>query len=123
MITLKELNPKGYDPTVEQAANLAILLERINKVRKAYGKPMIVTSGLRSNADQQRINPSAPRSKHLMGAAVDIADKDADLYNWARKNESLLAEIGLWCEDGRYTLGWVHFQILPPRSGKRFFIP
>jgi len=121
MITAKELNPHSYPTTPEQDANLAILLERMNKVRAAYGKPMKVTSGLRSTADQQRINPSAPKSKHLMGAACDIADKDAALYNWCRANESLLAEIGLWMEERQG--GWQHFQIFPPKSGRRFFNP
>lgn len=123
MISAKELNPKGYATTPEQEANLAILLERMNKVRAAYGKPMTVTSGLRSDADQKRINPGAPKSMHLRGAACDIADSDGALKQWIKANVSILETVGLWCEDFSACPNWIHFQIYPPKSGKRFFIP
>jgi len=121
MISLSELNPHAYATTSEQDANLAILLERINKVRTAWGKPMTVTSGLRSEADQQRINPSAPRSKHLLGCAVDIADGDGSLSTWCKANEALLAGVGLWMEERQG--GWQHFQTMPPASGHLWFKP
>lgn len=120
MITLRELNPHNYLPTPEQDKNLAVLLEKINKIRMLYGKPMIVTSGLRSIADQARINPGAPKSKHLIGAAVDIAD-DGSLYKWLKSNPELLIEVGLWCEERQGP--WQHFQCIPPNSGNRWFIP
>lgn len=123
MISAKELNPHGYDPTPEQAEHLAVLLERINKVREAWGKPMIVTSGLRSEADQARINPGAPKSKHLLGAAVDILDQDGKLAEWVKEHLDLMEEIGFWFEDFSSTVGWVHFQVMPPKSGKRVFLP
>lgn len=120
-ISINELNPHGYELTPEIEANLAILLERINKVRDAYDVPMIVTSGLRSHADQQRINPSAPKSNHLTGSAVDILDRDGKLYDWCKANEALLESIGLWMEERQGP--WQHFQIKPPVSGHRWFIP
>lgn len=123
MIALKELNPHGYKTTAEQDANLATLLERMNKIRAAYGHPMLVSSGLRSAEDQARINPSAPKSKHLLGAACDITDGDGSLKKWIKANVSLLETVGLWCEDLKATPTWVHFQCLPPKSGNRFFIP
>jgi uncharacterized protein YcbK (DUF882 family) len=122
-ISIQELNPHGYDTTPEQDANLATLFDRINKVRDAWGKPMIVTSGLRSQADQQRINPSAPKSKHLLGAACDIQDTDGSLAQWVKDNMTLMEKIGFWFEDFNHTKGWVHFQVLPPASGNRVFIP
>jgi hypothetical protein len=121
MITMQELNPHNYPTTPEIDTNLAILLERINKVRDAYNIPMIVTSGLRSEADQMRINPKAPHSNHKIGAAVDIFDKDAALYNWCKANEVLLVEIGLWMEERQGE--WQHFQIFPPKSQHRWFSP
>lgn len=121
MIVLKELNPHGYKTTTEQDTNLAILLECINKVRKAYGKPMYVTSGLRSQADQARINPSAPKSKHLTGQAVDISDSVGELYHFLKSNPKVLEDAKLWCEEG--TDGWVHFQCTPPKSARRWFLP
>jgi zinc D-Ala-D-Ala carboxypeptidase len=123
MISMQELNPNNYDTTDEQAANLATLLDRMNQVRTLYNIPMIVTSGLRSEADQQRINPSAPKSKHLLGCAADVQDKDGSLREWVLSNLAKMKEIGLWFEDFRYTDGWVHFQILPPLSGHIIFVP
>jgi len=82
---------------------------------------MMVTSGLRSDADQQRINPSAPKSNHLLGNACDILDQSGELYQWCVDNQKLLAEIGLWLETRQGP--WVHMQRVPPKSGRRFFNP
>lgn len=122
-IKLEELNPHSYPMTDEIKSNINDLHEKINKVRDLYGKPMIVDSGLRSEADQQRINPSAPKSKHLIGQAVDIADKSRELRDWVIANMDKMEEIGFWFEDFDHTPTWVHFQIVPPRSGNRIFIP
>ena len=123
MISLKELNPHSYPTTDKIDNNLQTLLERINKIRIAYNVVMIVTSGLRSDADQKRINPKVPHSHHLAGEAVDISDPDGKLKAWVMQNIKLLEEVGLWCEDFSSTTNWVHFQISEPASGHRFFIP
>lgn len=121
MISLSELNPKKYDLTDEIRANLEDLLVRLNKVRVVWGHPMIITSGLRSVADQQRINPKAPKSRHLEGNAADVLDQDGAFNQWCIDNQKLLAEVGLWCET---RVGpWQHLQRVPPKSGRRFFIP
>jgi uncharacterized protein YcbK (DUF882 family) len=118
------------DVSHEKQINLEILLERINKVRDAWGKPMVVTSGLRTEQDQLRIyrargvaDEHIPMgSWHIKGGAVDILDRDWSLMEWVRENESLMAEIGLWMEDDN-SQPRVHFQIAPPKSGHRFFKP
>lgn len=122
MIVARELNPHKYAvDSLEIEANLQVLLERLNIVRKAYGKPMIITSGLRSTSDQARINPSAPKSKHLIGAAADVLDRDGSFYDWCKANQKILEKAKLWCEERRGP--WQHLQIFPPGSGKRWFIP
>jgi uncharacterized protein YcbK (DUF882 family) len=133
MITLQELNPKQVKLTPDQDANLRVLWERINKIRAAWAKPMIVTSGFRTAEDQRRIYKDIARrngsdvvrvpmgSKHLEGSACDILDRDGSLMKWTRENILLLEQVGLWCEDG--TNGWVHYQTKPPASGNRFFKP
>lgn len=132
MITVKELlcNQSTFESlSEEQKANITELHEKINKVRAAYGKPMTVTSGFRSMekhlAIYQRkgIKRVPMKSNHLTGSAVDISDIRRDLQKWCLANEKKLAEIGLWMEDFRYTSSWIHFQIKPPQSQKRFFIP
>jgi uncharacterized protein YcbK (DUF882 family) len=111
--------------------NLNDLLVKINKVRLAYGKPMIVTSGLRTTKHHLEIYarkgiypPKVPmKSNHLSGRAVDFSDADGKLKAWVKDNIKLMEEIGLWLEDFSATKTWCHFQINPPRSGNRFFLP
>jgi uncharacterized protein YcbK (DUF882 family) len=135
MISLKELLNNKYQFITlpkEHQENLKILLEKINQVRLLYGKPMIVTSGYRSMEDHLRIYAAKGitdkskipmQSKHLIGAACDIADPKKELQTWILNNLPKIEAIGLWMEDFNYTPNWVHFQILPPKSNKRFFIP
>lgn len=124
---MKELNPHNYPTTLEIDANLAILYDRINQVRTAYGKPMIVTSGLRSWQQQRDLieagKSNATHSKHMTGQAVDILDSDGSLHTWILINIDLMINIGFWFESFQSTPNWAHFQIVPPESGKRFFIP
>lgn len=138
LITEAEIlkNFKKEDMPKEHQKNLEMLLERINKVRYAWNKPMRVTSGYRSMADHIRIYKAlaAQRgvpydesrvpmaSKHLACAAVDISDPDGKLYEWAQANVPLMEEIQLWMEE-KDDQARVHFQIYPPKSGKRFFKP
>ncbi len=134
MIDLKELlggNFFSNQSTVVQG-NLMTLLERCNKLREAYAKPMIVTSGLRSRIDHLRIYAAKGitdqckipmASQHLKGCACDFADADGQLKAWVKANVPLLESIGLWCEDLASTPTWLHVQTVPPKSGKRFFKP
>lgn len=125
MISSAELNPHGYPTTDEIDTNLAVLLERINKIRSAWAKPMTVTSGLRSQAQQDQLiaqgKSSASHSKHLIGAAVDIYDPELQLTAWLKADPDLLELAQLWCEEGN--TNWVHLQIFPPASGNRWFLP
>ena len=123
MISREELNPKGYTLTPEQAANFEKLYFAMNEFRKAYGKPMTVTSGVRSENDQARINPKAKGSAHVRAAACDIADADKDVWGFCMDNIPLLEKLGLYLEDKSATPRWVHFQIYPPKSGRRVFLP
>ena len=138
MISLKELLKEKELNTLpkEHQDNMLVLLERINKVRSAYNKPMSVTSGYRAKEDHIRIYKELAvkrkvpfdetkipwGSSHLKGAAVDISDPDGKLYAWTEQNVKLMEEIGLWMEvkDDQKR---VHYQIYPPKSGNRFFKP
>lgn len=120
----------------ELQENLKILVEKINKIRNAYGKPMIVTSGLRTMEDHLRIYKNKGitdtskipmKSKHLYCQAVDISDPNQELQGWCKNNVALLEEVGLWLESFDATHNWVHFQIVPYGSWKegksRWFNP
>ncbi len=128
MITLQELNPNNVQLNDEQAKNLARLHDAMNQIRQKYGKPMLVTSGVRSVDDQKRIDGAHGRkprlgSMHLRGAACDIWDRDKHLWGWCMDNLAWLASIGVYLEDKSATPTWVHFQILAPASGNRIFLP
>lgn len=140
MISFKEVTGDITlaDIPIAHQQNIQELLKRANVVREKWGKPMRVTSGYRTQQDHLRIYSeiNARRtkqgleplkvpmsSKHLSGQAIDISDPRGELQQWLMKNADVLLTQGLWCESFDHTLTWVHFQIVPPRSGKRFFIP
>lgn len=125
------------DIPIKHEQNIQELLRRMNFIRNLWNKPMFVTSGYRMMYDHKRIYStinakriakglpeiSVPMgSKHLIGQAVDISDPDGSLYDWCVIHEVVLEHIELWCEvkDDQKR---VHFQSVPPKSGKRFFIP
>lgn len=134
MISMQEILKKYKFEDLEKDLqnNLIDLLDKINKIRFLYGKPMVVTSGLRTKSDQIRIynqkgitdlNKIPMGSRHLYGQAIDIFDPNRELQQWCLNNTDKLEEIGLWCEDFSHTPNWSHFQTVPPKSGKRFFKP
>jgi hypothetical protein len=134
MIALKEiLKGKEFGALPkEHRDNLMTLLERVSKVRELFSKPMTVTSGYRSMAEHLEIyrkkgitdqSKIPMKSRHLIGAAVDIYDPNKILQSWILSNVKVLEDVGLWCEDFSATPNWVHFQCTSPASGKRFFKP
>ncbi len=113
-------------------SNLNILLQKINVIRTAWAKPMTVTSGLRTMKHHLEIYAAKGitdphkipmKSRHLFGQAVDISDPNQALQAWCKQNIHLLETTGLWMEDFSKTRTWCHFQIVPPASGSRFFMP
>ena len=82
-----------------------------------------VNSGWRPPEINERTPGAAPRSKHMTGQAIDIADPegrsgrmvpDAPGRRW---NAS-----GCGWKPGKHK-GWTHVQIVPPKSGHRVFYP
>jgi len=133
MISLKEMlcGVELSSIPEEHQKNLLILLDRINKVRLQYNKPMTPTNSYRTMehhleiyakkgiTDQSKI---PMKSKHLTGEAVDIYDPNLEITAWLKENDSQrLKDVLLWCEEGNSN--WVHFQIIPPKSGNLWFLP
>jgi hypothetical protein len=129
MTITKEELLKGRDQTYpndytqEISDNLDKLLIVMNKIRDAYGVPMRVTSGWRPPSINASTPGAAPKSNHIRGLAVDIADADGKLMNWVLENLSMMKDLGLYFENFNYCPVWVHFQYIAPSSGKRIFIP
>lgn len=64
-----------------------------------------------------------PTSSHREAKGVDVYDPDRILAQWCEDNKDMLRKLGLYCEDFRWTPGWVHFQTRPSRSGHVVYIP
>lgn len=111
------------DYTQEISDNLNKFLIPINKIRDAWGKPMIVNSGWRPPAINAATPGAAAHSKHEIGLAADISDPDGSLWMWVLENLQLMKDLDIFMEDKRWTPGWTHFGLGQPASGHRIFVP
>lgn len=86
-----------------------------------------VASGWRPTEINARTSNAGKASKHITMQGIDVQDTpDRTLARWCLRNLASLEEIGLWMEDPQWTGGadpWVHFQSVPPGSGRRVYVP
>ena len=108
--------------TDEIRANAEILCGRANQLIAAFGEDRGLRSGWRPAAVNHAAG-GAMRSRHMTGQAIDVEDDDGLLDAFCRQNIGLLEQLELWLEDGAATPSWAHIQCVPPRSGRRFFMP
>jgi zinc D-Ala-D-Ala carboxypeptidase len=59
-------------------------VDRLQRVRDRYGRPMPVSSGARCAAHNQRVSSSGPHGPHTTGRAFDIAVRGADAHRLLR---------------------------------------
>jgi len=128
MITLSQLNHRGYQLTPELTKNGETFLTKLNLFLADFPGEIIVTSGYRSVEDQIRIYQSSGKkppmkSAHLFCRAVDLSDRDRQLKEYCMANLDKLAQCGLYIEDPTCTRNWLHFQDIAPASGRRVFLP
>jgi hypothetical protein len=119
------------------ARTRARLCRRWNELLKAFYEASGVAhcgvrSGWRPPAVNASVRGAAPNSLHMTCQALDVEDPFKKLANFVVANVELVSAIGLWFENplaiepkskAMYTPDWVHGQIVPPRSGRRFYIP
>jgi zinc D-Ala-D-Ala carboxypeptidase len=103
-----------------QESNLARLLTALNLVRRAYGKPLTVSSGYRPAAINAAAG-GAKRSAHMTCEACDFRDLDKTFAKWCLANLDVLVRAGLYLENPDFTPTWVHLQIRPTKN--RVFNP
>lgn len=113
----------GSELTDELRWNAASTVDRVNQLLEAFGESRSVNSGWRPAAINAATPNAAKKSKHTTCQACDLEDKDGALDAWAIENPEALERIGLWQEHPDSTVGWAHFQIIPPNSNKRVFRP
>lgn len=107
---------------LELLAKVNLLLARAAAEVECAAIPR-VNSGWRPEIYNASIPNAAPKSKHITGQAVDLADPEGALDEWCMKNLHSLEELGLWLEHPLSTRRWTHLQSVPPRSQNRVFIP
>ncbi len=116
--------------TDEIRRNAEDMVAKANQLLKRAGLQHVcsVNSGWRPRQVNDATPNASATSYHLTGRAVDLPDPDRTLTAWCVNNLEVLAEIGLWMEDPRWTYDgngdhWVHVQTVPPKSGRRVFVP
>lgn len=121
MITRDEVlmgRDKEFPLSAELESNLTQLLDALNKLRSAYGKPMSVSSGYRPGHYNKDAG-GAKNSPHVTCQAVDFHDIDGSITAFC--TEEILEQFGLYREQRQSTPTWCHLQIRPTHS--RVFIP
>lgn len=137
MITMDEIlkgRAKFSELSKDIQDNLTLLLNKANEFRNLWGKPVIITSGLRTMVDHLKIysdkgitDPSKipMKSKHLYGQAIDIADPKLEITAWFKANPAIQDQLNIYFEEGN--TNWVHMQIVPfgsyKQGGTRWFKP
>lgn len=68
----------------------------------------------------------APLSAHKICQAVDIYDPKGEIDDWLTNSKAAreaMKELDMYFEDKSVTVGWSHWSIKNPPSGRRFFFP
>ena len=92
------------------------LVDRLQKLREAYGKSITITSGYRSKEHNAKVG-GVENSQHILGLAVDLTGKDLNsLYDHCVK---IFNAIG----DGRKKGKFIHVDVrtLPKGKGPKLF--
>lgn len=119
------------DWTLEVRNNAKMLLLKVNQlidlmpfdleINPKTNSP--VSSGWRPARLNANVPGAAPKSKHMLGLAVDLYDPEGEIDDWCMDNLGSLEQCGIWLEHPSATKGWSHWQCVPPKSGKRVFYP
>lgn len=107
------------DPNEAQIKDLYRLMDYLDKVREAFGKAIIVTSGFRSPLLNEHIKGS-DKSQHMKGQAADIRPHD---IKELRQLFDLIRKIGgfdqLIYEEPAGRTPWIHVSINPANKPPR----
>lgn len=110
--------------TEEVQKNAKETARRVSDLLKDFFKVWI-SSGFRTSSSNANTPGAAKKSNHMRALALDLMTLGFYLKQdyEINKNKSLLVKHDLYLEDPDYTKTWTHLQSVPPRSGKRVFIP
>lgn len=127
MITIKDLNPHNYACSQLQVNNMVRLLRALSPIESKFyndtGNTFKITSALRTEEEQLKLNPAHPKSAHVLGLAADILDLDKSFWDWCMDNLDCIIENKIYLEDKLFTPKHVHCTLVAPKSGNRVFKP
>lgn len=101
--------------------NARNMVNKANQILEAFGQKRRVVSGWRPSKVNAATKGAAVNSKHVLCQAIDLEDLNRELTNWCLNNPDILKKVGVWMEDPRDATTWVHWQTIPPASGKPIF--
>lgn len=114
-------------PSAATRENAITLLSRVNALLAIIDLPEAenpkVNSGWRPAWYNATVQGAAPKSRHITGEAIDIADPEGALDEYLFDRKLLLLQHDLYMEHPLATKGWCHLQSSPPRSKNRVFFP
>ena len=111
MISVKEYlkdREIAHPITTEMAVNMADLLSRVNYLFGRLNLRASVSSGYRPVEMNNRIKNAAKASTHTVCKGIDLVDPYGKIGLLLLARQDLLKECGLWLENPRHTVGWVH---------------
>ena len=140
MISMKDylgVYANSKDLTPERQANAQRLLKAVNSLIMQGMKDKILfldnprtkcqIAGEKNGGFRPQDCPiGAPNSAHKEGLAVDLYDPVGAIDRWLMDSPTAMKkyeELGLYFEAPASTIGWSHWSLKRPPSGKRFFIP
>lgn len=116
-----KLYPGEFTVTIEQNAYTTVAAG--NELLDAANLDREYTSGWRPLEINSKTHGSSVNSKHITAEAGDLEDKDGKLAAWCLANQNILKSLGIYIESPDHTPGWLHYQIVGPKSGRTVFIP
>ncbi len=110
-----------YDQEVKE--NAEDLLIKVNALVQELGLEYKgLNSGWRPSLYNVRIG-GARRSRHTIGQAIDLTDRDGKIKAKIMSNPEVLRPYDMSMEHPSATRTWCHLQTPPPRSGRLVFWP
>jgi hypothetical protein len=137
MITLEQyvgVHARSPDWTTKRQANARMLVLTVNAMisvaeNDGVDFPINPKTGSQISGNTfggfrpQSCSQGAPNSNHKEGLGVDLYDPDNEIDAWMLANEAVLEKLGIWIESPTATPSWAHLQTVPPRSGRRVYMP
>lgn len=111
--TANKLNINNVPNDPEVLDNLDYTMDRLDEIRAAYGKPIIINSGFRCKALNNAVG-GVKDSYHQSGLAVDIR-WDSDLLNFLINN----CQFDKLIREHSRTATWIHLQFKRERNEER----